>query len=123
MTATRSSVKFVQNELFFCMDKASMKNAIHASTIQSVIEYKIVSRLMSKSSMLITGSRNGALQIWIYTNISPYQGSEDAIRKISPLTCYSSGMISLDSTGSSKISSANTNDFLDFTGKKIKKKN
>jgi hypothetical protein len=62
MTATCSSVTVIQNELCFSMDNASAKNEIDTSMIQSVIEYKIFSRLMSNSLMLIAGSKSGALQ-------------------------------------------------------------
>jgi hypothetical protein len=97
-----------------------VKNAIHTSTIQSVIEYKIVSCLKSNSSTLITGSRRGALQrLDIHKYIS-IPGSEDAIRKISPLIGEISGMISLDSTESYEISSEKTDDFLDFVETKSK---
>jgi hypothetical protein len=120
MTTTCSSVTVIQNKLCFFMGKTSPKNAIYTSTIQSVIEYKIVSRLMSNSSTLIMEAEVGHFKVWRYTSISPYQGSKDAIRKISPLIGDSSGMISLDSTGSSEMSSAKTNDFLDFTETKSK---
>jgi hypothetical protein len=62
MTTTCSSVAVIQNELFFLVYKAPMKNAIYTSTIQSVIEYEIVSCLMVNSSTLVAGSRSRALQ-------------------------------------------------------------
>jgi hypothetical protein len=62
MTTTCSNVVVVQNELYFLLYKAPMKNAIYTSMIQSVIEYEIVSCLMVNSSMLIAGSRSKELQ-------------------------------------------------------------
>jgi hypothetical protein len=62
MTTTCSSVEVVQNEPWFFVDKAPMKNAIYTTTIQSVIEYEIVSCLMENSSMLIAGRRSEELQ-------------------------------------------------------------
>jgi hypothetical protein len=62
MTTTCSSVEVVQNELRFLMYKELTKNAIHASTIQSVIEYEIVLCLMVNSLTLVAGSRSRALQ-------------------------------------------------------------
>jgi hypothetical protein len=54
------------------------------------------------------------------TSISPYQGFEDMIRNMSPFIGDSSGITSHDSTKSSEMSSAKTNDFLDFTETKSK---
>jgi hypothetical protein len=55
-------VEVIQNELCSLVYKALMKNAIYTSTIQSVIEYEIVSFLMENSSTLITGRRSRELQ-------------------------------------------------------------
>jgi hypothetical protein len=100
--------------------KTLSKNAIYALMIQSVIENEMVSHLVSNSSMLIVRSRSSALQSLKIHKISPYQGSEDAIIKISPLIGDSSGIISPDLTDSSEISSEKTNDFLDFAETKSK---
>jgi hypothetical protein len=62
MTSTCSSVTFIQHKLCLFMDKALAKNETYASTIQCVIEYKIVSCLMENSSTLIMGSRSRAFQ-------------------------------------------------------------
>jgi hypothetical protein len=62
MTTTCSSVAVVENEFRFFMNEAPTKDAIYTSTIQSVIEYEIVSCLMAYTSTLIARSRGGALQ-------------------------------------------------------------
>jgi hypothetical protein len=121
MTATCSSVTVIQNKLCFFMSKTSSKNAIHPSTIQSVIEDEIVSRLVSYSSTLIMRSRSRGTsksedtQVYLHT-----RGLKMQSEKYLPLIGDSSGEISPLSTDSSKINSAKTKDFLDFTETKSK---
>jgi hypothetical protein len=62
MTTTCSSVAVIENEFCFFVNKASAKNQIYTSTIQSVIEDKIVSFFMVYMLTLIARSKGGALQ-------------------------------------------------------------
>jgi hypothetical protein len=62
MTTTCSSVAVVKNKFLFFVNEALAKDAIHTLTIQSVIEYEIVSCLMAYMSTLIVRSIGREIQ-------------------------------------------------------------
>ena len=62
MSATCSSVGFVENEFHFFMSEASTNDAIYNLTIESVLEDEIVLGLMTYTTTFITRSRGMALQ-------------------------------------------------------------
>jgi hypothetical protein len=120
MTAMCSGMEIIKPDNFFFVSETSMQDVVYTSLIQRIVEYEIILGLMAYTSTLITRSRGGALQVWIYISIYIYQRSKDVIKNISPLLGNSLGTTSPDSTGSSKISYAKTGDFLDFVEMKSK---
>jgi hypothetical protein len=124
-----------------------MKDVRIMKTVQmliSVIEDFVVIAVESKIGLFLLNSRSmflgsvqpyckGYICLFLKSNkgsnlerlrcmfwLLSHQGSEDAIRNISLRIGDSSGTTSPNSTRSSKISSAKTSDFLDFTETKSK---